>query len=688
MKIFSEISSWWIVPICLVSFALAAYYYFWNASKSPISLTVRRLLFVVRGSVLTVLGVLLLGIIYQSTAYRKELPIVYIVVDDSESMLNYADSTVVKTELSNQVKRLKTELQDRFVCKELSFSSLVTDSIDYSFKGVSSNLGLPFTYIRDVYFNNNNGGIVFVSDGNFNEGIHPSYEAKKLDFVPVYAVAIGDTITKKDAMIHAVIANQIAFSGNVFPVKVEVKASRMKGVEGIVRVSRNAVVVDEQPLLFKNDNDQQQLLFQIEAKDFGIQSYTFELITKEKEHTLSNNVHTLHIEVLKSKRRIAMISGGLHPDLGAIRSVLEKDKNTVVQSFLAKDLKQLPEADLVIYHNPGSPFMPVLWKQLNESKIPFLAILSGNTDVNTLGLGISGHTAGRTDYVQLAVNPSFQLIRFSEEFQRRAVHFPPLQVPYSKSIQQIGDALFVQKVGAVTTEKPLFTFFEKGGKKSAVLYGTGIWQWKLNEFNRYQDNQAFDELWSKVLQYLTVKQNTDKLRVFPPISLHEHKDAVFRAEFYNDAFQQIVEPELKLELFDSEKKKLATYTFQTRENDYHLALGRLKAGAYSWKVSTEFLTKQYEKRGDFIVASTSQEAKSLTANYEVLQQLARGSSGAFFKQSEWDLLIETIQQNENITSVQYEELSFDDLIDYKWLFFLLVLLLSIEWAVRRWSGAS
>src|SRR5690606_4264518 len=122
-------------------------------------------------------------------------------------------------------------------------------------------------------------------------------------------------------------------------------------------------------------------------------------------------------------------------------------------------------------------------------------------------------------------------------------NFPPLTVPYAQSINDKGNTLFYQRIGTVTTNKPLLTFFENGNKKSAVLYGEGIWRWKLFEYNRFTDNTAFEELWGKTLQYLTVKSNRDKLRIFPPSNSSDREDLVFRAEFYNDAFQRITEPE-------------------------------------------------------------------------------------------------------------------------------------------------
>ena len=50
-------------------------------------------------------------------------------------------------------------------------------------------------------------------------------------------------------------------------------------------------------------------------------------------------------------------------------------------------------------------------------------------------------------------------------------------------------------------------------------------------------------------------------------------------------------------------------------------------------------------------------------------------------------VINEIKNRGDITSISYKEATFNDLIDYKILLFLLLLLLSIEWFLRRWLGA-
>jgi hypothetical protein len=218
------------------------------------------------------------------------------------------------------------------------------------------------------------------------------------------------------------------------------------------------------------------------------------------------------------------------------------------------------------------------------------------------------------------------------------------------------------------------------------FYGEGIWRWRMMEYNRHQNNDGFEELWDKTLQYLSVKENRDKLRVFPPSRMTVKDELRFRAEFYNDAFQEIVTPQIRLSLRDEKDKSVGAYTFTPLTRDYELNLGKMPAGVYKWEANTEFNGKKYQKSGEFIVEDISLESLDLSANFDVLIDLSENSKGKFYQLQDWQKLLNELESNENLSSAQFEETNYANLIDLKWLFFLIFLFLAAEWVLRRWFG--
>jgi hypothetical protein len=49
-------------------------------------------------------------------------------------------------------------------------------------------------------------------------------------------------------------------------------------------------------------------------------------------------------------------------------------------------------------------------------------------------------------------------------------------------------------------------------------------------------------------------------------------------------------------------------------------------------------------------------------------------------------LADLIRKNENIKTVVYEDKRYSDLVDVKWVFVLILLLLSAEWFLRKREG--
>ena len=116
-------------------------------------------------------------------------------------------------------------------------------------------------------------------------------------------------------------------------------------------------------------------------------------------------------------------------------------------------------------------------------------------------------------------------------------------------------------------------------------------------------------------------------------------------------------------------------------------LGKLKGGQYNWSASTTFNGKKYQKQGVFVVDAVSQEQLNTRANHALLNQIAENSGGKFYNLKDGEKIISDLNNRNDIVNVTYEESTFNDFIDYKWLFFLLIIFLGLEWFLRRRAGS-
>jgi hypothetical protein len=81
------------------------------------------------------------------------------------------------------------------------------------------------------------------------------------------------------------------------------------------------------------------------------------------------------------------------------------------------------------------------------------------------------------------------------------------------------------------------------------------------------------------------------------------------------------------------------------------------------------------------------ELTQTRANFQLLNTLANETNGQFFTYNNLDKITDNIITNDNIQSIIYKNSKLNELINNKWIFFVILLLLSVEWFIRKWSGS-
>jgi hypothetical protein len=293
---------------------------------------------------------------------------------------------------------------------------------------------------------------------------------------------------------------------------------------------------------------------------------------------------------------------------------------------------------------------------------------------------------GERDKILPAFNDLFNVYNFKPEFRSIISTFPPVNVPFGK-YELPGDAeiLLYQRVGNVVTDKPLLVIGKDNNAKSAVMIGDGMWQWRLQEFAKTGKQEAFDELISKTIQYLSAKEDKRKFRVYPINNeIDDSETVVFENEIYNEIFERIYNQDIALEI-TSESGEKTNYNYTITEANSQYRIGGLNEGIYSYKASTSIKGQNEISQGAFTIKSTQLEALDLTANHNMLRRLSDQNSGKFFHFSEIQNLQDELilKEAKGIITSNVELLP---IINMKWLFFVLLVIVSAEWFIRKFSG--
>jgi len=688
MKIFSDISLWWIVPILAIAIVASVYYYKNQQQLTDISKVQKRLLITLRTTVISLLLLFLLGIIIENKEYKTEKPVFISLIDNSTSMLNYKDSSEVFKKYNELNKAIKEKYKDRFEFRDYIVGREVSDD-SITFSDGESNLDKGFEFIYSQFYNRNIGGICFVSDGNYTTGKNPIYSARKINLTPVFSIGVGDTVVKKDQLIKAVSANQLAFYKNEFPIEVDIEARKMGKGKSIVRLFKGEKEIAQKTIDFTNGKiDFAHVNFSVNADEIGFVRYSVRIENKPNEITYENNVRTFYIEIIDSRSKVLILAKAPHPDLTSIKSVFDQDENTQAEVQLISEWNgSLKGYALLVWHGPNAN--QAIIQQINTNKIPVLYLMTSQnngSDANALNIGMKLSSRNGIDEVQGEINTQFQLFELSDELKTAVQQWPPLKVPFGKIELNAGNTLISQRIGNVKKTDPILYFGGDLNRKYGVIIGEGLWRWKLMEFSKTQKTTSFTELIQRTTQYLTVKNNTDPFRIILPKRFNKNDEVILKAEYYNASLERITTPTVKFDL-KNEENKVIPYEFAKTSVDYNLSLGKLKPGKYTWTASAVLNGKTSKKSGVFVVEDISIEVLSTHADHGLLKQIAKETNGEFYTLNQSQKLINDLENRKDIVNIQYEESNFDDLIDWKWLFVLIILLLGTEWFLRRYWGS-
>ncbi|MCO6498920.1 MAG: hypothetical protein J5I47_00900 [Vicingus serpentipes] len=637
----------------------------------------------------TVLSFLLLSPFIKTLFNKVEKPVIIIAQDNSTSILLNKDSAYYKEQYVYDLQQFQENLEQDFEVKRYTFGDEVRELGKLNYTEKLTNISHLFDEVNNKFYNRNVGALIIASDGIFNQGANPTYSSSA-NF-PIYSIALGDTTIPKDIVLKDIQYNKITFLGNQFPIEIYAEAKQLNGEKTRLTIVNNGkqVLVKDYNLTKDEISITENIL--LDAKEVGVQHYRIALSTVKGEISTINNVRDIYIEVLDGRQRILILGNAPHPDIKALKLSIESNENYEVttQYFNEFDGNTTPYSLLIIYQIPND--IPNYVNTINEKSISTLYILGGQTAVqklNTFNTGLSiTNSKNKFDFVLPEVITSFPLFTLSEETQKAINSFPPLLIPFGKyQLSNNSYSLLNQKIGNVITEYPLMVFFQNQAKKIAVLSGEGIWKWRMYNYMKNSNHNAFDELINKTVQFLSVKEDKSKFRVITQAIFWENEEVILNAELYNDSYELINEPEIKISLVDEDKKEY-DFVFNKTTKAYLLNTGMLPVGFYRYTAKVKLGTKEYVEQGKFQINPILLEANNTIANHQLMQNIATKHDGEMIYPSELKRLAEEIKKNKNITPIIYEENDLKELINLKWIFFLLLFLLSLEWFLRKRNGA-
>jgi hypothetical protein len=690
------VSSWFLPLALLVSLGFASLMYFREKIFDQSAPWVKKVMFILRFIVIFLIILLFLGPVVKSIDEERKDPIVVLLEDNSKS-ISFAAGDNWMTAFDTKISNLKNSLAEKYDVVHLKFGEFTRLAGD-SIKDEVTNISEAIRFVGDNYGNQNLGHILLLSDGIYNEGRNPLYE--NFDFTaPISSVLLGDTSTRKDIVVKQVLHNKIAYLGDKFEIIADVAAYNCKNSNTTLKLekigSKGSTGISEKLVAIDSDNYFSSHSFLINADEAGINRYRVSLSSVSGEASGQNNYRDFYVEVIDGRQKILLYANAPHPDIAMLNTVIGASKNYDLQVKYPWDKEiALDKYDLVVFHNLPSQQNDIKNEIaiLNKNKTPriFIAGLQVSpARFNVVQDVLKINADGRNfEDVEPYLDGSFRRFTLSEGLTQFIGKMPPLQVYFGKfDLQGNASTLLKQKIKKIPTDYPMLCFGQSEGVNTTVFLGEGIWKWRMTDYLMHNSLDRITELINKTVQLTSIKEDKRKFRVELAKNLYkENENIVFTGQLYNDNYELVNEPEVSLKII-SEDGREYPYNFSRTSNYYILDAGQFTEGNYRYQSELVFEGKQHKAEGRFSIEKIQLEQYDLRARHDMLISLAQKTNGQTYSENNMEEFVNGLKDQKNLKPTIYYSTMVKPIINLKWLFFILLILLGAEWFLRRYFGS-
>lgn len=672
----------WLVILCLL--LAIGYSYIQYQKKTPWSANINKVLAGSRVVLVFFLAILLLGPVVRVVKNVYEKPLIVFAIDNSESISLATDSLALAEVISNLAQLKQNLISDGWDVQavDLSGTNISLDSI--VFDGQRSDLTRMIKSVQSEHSTANLNGIIMMTDGIFNSGFSPDFISK---FTPIYSIGVGDSVPRKDLSIINIRHNKTVYQGNKFPVEVSIRNEGLGPASVNIQLFLNNTLQEIQQLLVREDTRLITHNFIVTANDPGKQRITIHLDSIPGESTTINNNASFYIDVIEGQQKILILADAPSPEIKAVRLAIGKNEHFTVKVVIGEEVDSLNYDLIVLLPNQGKARISAAYKQVVGSSVPLLILVGSSTNLlqlNKDGIAAIQQSGNQYDQVSATQNPDFREFTLSSDMDDWLSNAPPVTVPFANiSLEPTDQVLLFQKVGSVTTNRPII-YLSKTDRKKGIIIGDGIWRWRLNEYLQHAETRKFDELIGKIVMYLAARPDNRQFKLYPAKNGFEvGEDVSFISETYNQLFEPLFGEQIFLKI--SKEDNTSEFSFTPLAGSLKLSIGQLTEGLYTYTAYTSLNGKQHRASGEFVVDKPNIEAADLTADYFGMRKLANATGGKFYQSGDIEELKNYFKENQTSSIIHSSEKEIL-LLDLYWILIALIVLITVEWLTRKMMG--
>ena len=667
----------YIIASGILALFVALFQYIHKMKRNLINWSLATLRFV------TVFSLLLLIINpkFDKNVIKVVKPILAVAVDNSQSIkyLNKDSLSKIATELILG----NSGLSEKYDIKTYSFGKQLNQNKFLNFNEKQTNITKAIQDIESIH-ESQIAPIVLISDGNQTIGTNYGYASKAFKQA-VFPLILGDSIFNTDLKILQINVNKYAYLNNKFPVEIFCSYLGNKTISTELTISSGNQTIHKELLEFSPEVNSRIITPLIKTTKVGQQAYQVSLKPIQNEKNKVNNLKYISLETIDEFSKVALISTISHPDIGALKTSIESNKQRLVDILKPEEFIATNESyGLVILYQPNTEFNNVFERTKKMNNNVFI-IGGSNTQwrfLNEIQSDFYQEVTGQNESFQGKINLDFMNFNSTDY---RFISHPPLTTEFGQvSIKTQYETLLYKSVNGVLTNEPLWFTYENNSSRNSVLLAENLWKWRMYSFQQNLNFVTFDSFIAKVIQYLDVKNQDNRLIVDYQSVYDGGQELEISAQYFNKNYELDSNANIEITFTNNKSGLQLEFPMITDSYSYKLDLSVLDAGAYSFEVKVN--KESLRKSGVIEILEFNIEQQFLNSDVSQLEQLSINTSTTMFFDSQINELIDQLLSENRFYSVQKITKKSVYLLDITFMLFLLFSSLTTEWLIRKYKG--
>ena len=635
-----------------------------------------------------ILGIMLLNPVINFSG-NKEKKLDWAIFIDNSASIKYHQMPSINT-VQLGIESLVNKLEEKNISYHLyQFSDDIqkVNSPKLIGDGVTTNIGIIPETIKQVQ--NQLAGAVIISDGLITEGKNPIKDFQQFNF-PIHTIGIGEGSELVDVTIESINVPTVVLKSEWVDVNITIQSMGNIGDRFSVSLYNNSELQGSKHIRLMGMESKKEVNFRFRPKEIGKQQYEVRISSVEDEINIQNNRQEFNLLVLKDQYKVALLTGSPNKNTSVLKQKLKNNSRIELDHFIRitetrfrPAIKSFWESpyELIIFDNYpikplSSDFVRILGKKLLSNQSALYLILGPNQSIVSFN-GITSILGVVTEDSTIESN------RFYWEFLDEQIdvsgNFPPLK----QSILISGKEASTDTLAVTEQGWPLWLRNQNENIRTMI--------WASPELNtlyfhdqKLSQEGSFSAIWNQSISWL-LKSGGE----------HENFFRVNKNRYQQGEMVQITGTQ-PFEKAQNETENIIINVMHgstdiiTRDISYNIEeqqwLGEFRApgpGEYSYSIQLGS-NQDPIQTGTLQILESQIELNQVYLNKKLLATISNSTNGQFFVWGSRDSLFSEINPKVR-REFKAEIIKFNE---SRVLLIIMILLLCIEWFIRRNRGLS